>query len=479
MGSGEAEPVTPSLTAPRRRQAGMALLAVLVVLVVIAGSSAAFIWSMNGQQRRAGIRLREAAARSAAEAGVYRALAILETTAPDGSAGRSWRTSGHTEALRGGALERRFSVSVADGPGGTITITSAGGAGGIERRLRARVHLAGPALLSALYGSGIIHLARPPAAFLVVPYGLGIRDRSWVHVAAARGVEFATPDVSINEPRRAFAVDPGPLDAPGGAGNTAAAAAPGPLRFLLGRGASLMIGPDRQPVNVQQLRAYGVPVEGAIIDQDQLPPLPVVDAAYFRALASANTLNDDLNRSAGRYAGDDALSRKSGSVYAHVEFEQLAAYLRSGHAAVLRGVVYLEGGLSLTDGQSLRVVDGSIVAESTVFLGRGATLEVIHTPAARALPGLLVLGDGGLVVTQDAHLRVHGLVYVSRTADIGVGARVDVVGAILANDPEISFRSYGGTVVVRYDPAVLGTPGLDAVEGAPVVAWVATWEEMP
>jgi type II secretory pathway pseudopilin PulG len=472
--------VTPSLTATRRRQAGMALLAVLIVLVVIAGSSAAFIWSMNEQQRRAGIRLREAAARSAAEAGVYRALAILETTAPDGSAGRSWRTSGHTEALRGGALERRFSVSVADGPGGTITITSAGGAGGIERRLRARVHLAGPALLSALYGSGIIHLARPPAAFLVVPYGLGIRDRSWVHVAAARGVEFATPEVSINEPTRVFRVDPGPLDAPGGAGHTAVAASASPLRFLVGRGASLMIGPDRQPVNTQQLRAYGVPVEEANIFQDDLPALPDVNVAYYRALASTNTLNDDLNRSAGRYAGDDALSRKSGSLYTHLEFERLATYLRSQtRPPVLRGVLYLEGGLSLTDGQSLRVIDGAVVAESTVFLDRGARLEVLHTPETRTLPGLLILGDGALAVTREAILRVHGLVYVSRTADIGVGARLDVVGAILANDPEVSFRTYGGTVVVRYDPAVMGTPGLEWAAGTPVIAWVAAWEDLP
>lgn len=463
----------------------MVLVVVLLTLLVMVGSSAAFIWSMNEQQRSAGARLRTSAARAAAEAGVYRALAILETTAPDGSRGRSWRTSGYTEALSGQGLERRFTVSVTGEPDGAIIITSAGEAGGVRRRVRARVHLVGPSLLSALYGSSVVHLARPPAAFLIAPYRSGVRDRSWVHVAAGRAIEFATPDVSINDPRRTLTVDPGPLDVTAGtrAGGVAArpaTAAPGTVRLLLGRGASLLVGPDREPVDVQQLRAFGARVEGATVYRDELPALPVVDAAYYRALAAANTLNDAVNRAAGRYVGDDALSRKSGSDYTHVEFERLAAYLRDERRpAELRGLVYLEGGLSLADGQWLRVSDGAIVAESTVFLGRGATLEVLHSPATRALPGVLVLGDGGLVVTLGGHLRAHGLVYAGGTVDIGVGARVDVVGAILANDPEISFRSYGGTVVVRYDPAVLGTPGLSVPEDAPVIAWVAAWDERP
>jgi hypothetical protein len=49
---------------------------------------------------------------------------------------------------------------------------------------------------------------------------------------------------------------------------------------------------------------------------------------------------------------------------------------------------------------------------------------------------------------------------------------------MLSNDPGISFRNLG-VVVIRYDPAVLGTPGLDVADGAPVVAWVAAWQESP
>jgi hypothetical protein len=114
-----------------------------------------------------------------------------------------------------------------------------------------------------------------------------------------------------------------------------------------------------------------------------------------------------------------------------------------------------------------------------VELAEGASLEIIHSPQTRTLPGLLVLDTGSLVVTQGARLRVHGLVYARKTIDAGKDARVDVVGAVLGDDPESSFRTFGASVVIRYDPAVLGTPGLRAPPHVPIVAWVAAWEELP
>jgi len=33
--------------------------------------------------------------------------------------------------------------------------------------------------------------------------------------------------------------------------------------------------------------------------------------------------------------------------------------------------------------------------------------------------------------------------------------------------------------MIRYEPAVLGTPGLRVPEGVPVVAWVAASEDLP
>ncbi|MGH2669876.1 MAG: hypothetical protein ACRDH5_12320, partial [bacterium] len=152
-------------------EAGMVLLAVLVILVAVGGSSASFIWFMNQQQKRAGDRLRSAAALGAADAGVQRTLAILEGVAPDGSSGRDWRPTGYAETLSMGAFEGRFTISLSEDPEGAIVIDSVGEVGGVTRRVRARVTLASPALLAALFGTGSIWLDRPPAATVIVPAG--------------------------------------------------------------------------------------------------------------------------------------------------------------------------------------------------------------------------------------------------------------------------------------------------------------------
>jgi len=88
------------------------------------------------------------------------------------------------------------------------------------------------------------------------------------------------------------------------------------------------------------------------------------------------------------------------------------------------------------------------------------------------------MDNGVLLLAQDARLRVHGVVYVNGVINLRERTRVDIVGAMLSNDPGISFRSLGA-VVIRYDPAVLGTPGLRVADGAPVVVWVAVWQESP
>jgi hypothetical protein len=120
-----------------------------------------------------------------------------------------------------------------------------------------------------------------------------------------------------------------------------------------------------------------------------------------------------------------------------------------------------------------------LVIESTVLLRGGAALEITHTASTRTLPGILILGNGSLYVTEGARLRAHGLVYANRAIDITDGAAVDIVGAVLGNDAGLSFRNLGSTVIIRYDPAVLGTPGLIVPADAPVVAWIAGWEELP
>jgi hypothetical protein len=142
------------------------------------------------------------------------------------------------------------------------------------------------------------------------------------------------------------------------------------------------------------------------------------------------------------------------------------------------GAVYVAGGVSVPEGQRVQIIDGTLIAEGTVRVARGASLAVTHSAATRALPGVLALDAGGLVVEEDADLRVHGLVLANRVVNIGARAVVDVVGSIWGGDPGLSVRILG-TTIIRYDPAVLGTPALRVPAGSPRLVWVAAWEEIP
>ncbi len=465
---------------PGYREAGVALIAVMVILLLVGGSSATFIWFMNQQQTRAGGQYRSSAAMSLAEAGVHRALAILETVASDDtSLGRSWRPTGHSEIVRVGPFEGRFTLSLTDEPDGSILVTSVGEVAGKIRRLRARVYLTSPALLAALNGASFVRLEGPPATIFVLPYGAGIGDRPWIHIAASQGVWFATTNVSINSPSVPFEASPGPVDSLEGANSATVVQRPGPIRLLLARGADLRLDRDQQRVDIQQLRVMGVYIEGVVLRTEALAALPGFDRAFYQALAATNIDNASLNEAAGRYLGNTELARKPDSFYSPVQFEQLLAYVSTSfHPPRLQGVIYVAGGIALRD-QRLQIVDGSLITENMVHIGRGASLEITHSSATRTLPGLIILDSGSLVVTEGARLRVHGVVYSSQVFNVTDGAQVDIVGSVLSNGRGLSFRNFASTVVIRYDPAVLGTPGLQVPKDAPVVSWVASWEELP
>ena len=463
-----------------RRQQGIALLVVLVILLAVGASSTAFIWFMQQQQMRAGLRYRSAAALAVAEGGVHRALAVIEGTAPEGGAGRTWRPTGYTEALSVGPLPGRFTLTLNDAADGSVTVTSVGEVAGVSRRLRARVVLASPALLAGLFGQSIIRLENQGSATFILPYGAAAENRPWVHMAAGRGIWFATPGVAVNDGLPPSDLAPGPSDPPRIDGSAAVLPRPGPLRILLAADAALMVGPDYRQTDIGQARSMGVAVDGVIRRVASFPAAPSVDRAIYRALASANTVNAALNQAAGEAAANETLARKRDSLYRQEEFQQVLTYLHGGLVPPrLQGVIYVIGGVSLLDAQRLQITDGALIAEHTVELHPGARLEVAHAAATRTLPGLVVLGDGGLFINSEARLQVHGLVHISRLIDVHRGARVDVVGAIVGADPHVSLRSDAAQVVIRYDPATLGTTGLSVPDGSPLVAWVAAWEEVP
>lgn len=461
------------------REEGVALFVVIVVALALAGSSALFIWFMNQQQTRAGTTLRSSAARWAAEAGVYQALSILETVAPDGSAGRAWRPKAYSTALRAGALQGWSTLSLIDDADGAVLIASSGEVAGTIRRLRARVYLTSPALLAALYGTSLIRLEDASSSLVIVPYGAGTAGRPWIHIAAGAGIGIAaTTGSAINDPTSTVDAAPGPVDAPEGPGTGVRLGSLGPVRILLAQRAELTVGPEHHRVGAEQLRAMGMRIDD-VLRTGALPALPEPDRAYLQTLARLNTANADLNAAAGKSAGDKDLALKRDSLYSRGQFERLHLYLQSAFRRPrLDGIIYVTGEVTVSDGQRLTIAEGSLITEGMLRMGRAASLEVTHSASTRRLPGVMVL-DGTLLLTYQARLRAHGLVYASRMIDLWQRSHLDVVGAVAANDQALSFRNIAGAAIIRYDAAVLGTLGMRVASGAPAVAWVAAWEELP
>lgn len=466
--------------APHRGQAGQVLLAVLVILLVVAGSSASFIWFMNRQQSRAGAAYRALAALHLAEAGVYRTLALLEGAwPPEDGAVRPDLPAPRDERVAVGPFMGRLQVSVAAGAGGVLLVTSRGEVGGAARHLRARVTLASPALMAALYAATVVQFARAPAALFILPYGLGFGDRPWFHIAAGQEVSFVQTRVVLNDAAQLPDPFPGPVDPPDRP-RTGPRPAMEPVRILLAADARLRVGEEQSDLTVAELRAAGILLDEALRRVDRLPPLPQVDRDYYGSLATANTANADLNRAAGRFAGDPDLEGKPDSHYTHDQMARLLAYLQTRtQPLALRGVLYVAGRVTIPAGSRVHIADGALIAESTVLVDEGAELRVTHGASARSLPGIITLRNGALIVGKDARLRLHGLVFASRVFDTAPGALVDVVGALVSNDPAIGIRTNAATVVIRYDPAVLGTPGLIPARDGRVIAWLTALEEPP
>ena len=460
------------------RESGQTLLIVLTIMLAVTVSATSFIWYMNQQQTRAGQRYRAVAALHLAQAGLQRALAILESAAPDGTPGAAWRPRDYQEALNVGDLEGHFTLTISDEPDGALLVESDGQVGSVVRRLHARVYLASPAFLAAVAGRSSVRFDGSSGLIAIFPYG-ALPDRPWIHLAAGREVWFGSPDVRLNDGTVSFPVPPGPLElaAPGEGGG--ASPVLDPARLLVGPEAELALGPDRQRVDLQQLRVAGLNVAAQLRRADPFPTLPAVDRGYYRSLAEANAANVEINRVAGRFAGDEILERKEDSLYSAGQFDAVIRYLgtRKDRLA-LHGMIYVTGRVTLPVEAALEITDGALIAENTVTLGERALLRITHTPRTRALPGIILLENGGLLVRPGSRLAVHGLIYTAQTVEIAGEGTVEVVGALASNDPGTSVRSRDATLVIRYDQAVLGTPGLRMPGDGPVSAWVAEWREV-
>lgn len=467
------------LLLPRRGrdEAGQTLLVVLIIMIAVAVSSTSFIWFMNQQQTRAGTRYRAAAAFQVAQAGLRRALAILESTAPDGSPGRDWRPADFSEPVAAGSLEGRYVIAIENHPEWGLLVTSEGQAGGLRRRIRAHVVLAPPALLAGIYASASIRLVGEPASLVITPYG-GFAGRPWVHIAAGGEVWFGSDRIRVNDPAGALPLPPGPIDPLAVIDRPESRPAILPISLLLAGEAPLVLGEARREVDAERLRAAGIGV-AAVHRIDALPPLPEVVRGFYASLAEGNTANAALNRAAGRFSGDHDLEQKEDSRYDAAQMTRLLTYLNSRQPdESLRGAIYVSGRVTVPAGGWLHILDGALVTENTVKVEEEAELRVTHSARTRLLPGIIVLDPGGLVVGRGARLHAHGLVEAAQIIEMLEDATVEVVGAVAARASGLSLRNTGAAILLRYDAAVLATPGLRVRFREPIVAWVATWEEI-
>lgn len=467
------------LSARQAFESGHVLLAVLIMFMAISLSATSFIWFMNQQQTYAGRRYQDVAALYAAEGGIQRVLAALESASQDDGPGRSWRPRDYAEPFESGPLKGRFTVSVEGNGDGSLVVTSEGVVGSATRRLQARVSLASPALLAALYGASVVQFERPTATVVILPYGRTLTTERWVHVAAGEAIRFVDTGASAINAPVTFEVPVGPLEALDRTREGCRAGGLRPARLLLANDAELMVSKGLHRVDLQQLRAQGFHLDGHLIEVDRFPSPPQVDRNFYSSLAAANTANAEINRLAGQRANNRQLAQRRNSLYQPQEMIEILRYDASRRSpTTLRGLIYVAGGLELADGSRLAIVDGALVAERSIFIGEKAELTITHTPQMRTFPGLLVLDQGGLMLDEKAKLKAHGLVYVSRSLDIGQGAVVELVGALLAKDPMLSVRNDGGQILICYDQAVLGTPGLRVGADEPIIAWVSDWREV-
>lgn len=455
----------------------MVLLTVLLVALVVTGVAVSFISFMNQQQSRTGQRYRSKAALTLAEAGIHRAVAIFEGLAPDGSPGRDWRLTDYSEDVSVGPVKGRFTLTVTDEADGAVLVTSVGEIGGVRRGLRARVSLASPAMLAALYGRSDIRLDGPPAATVIVPYGAGAGTRPWTHIAAGQGIWFAGTRVSINRGDAAIPHGAGPIDSlmAGVDGPRLA-----PARLVLATTGDLLVDRDQVTTGIQPLRAMGMNLHSEESRIAAFPEPPEVDRASYQSAARNNTANASFNNAAGDALTDPDLAQKRDSYYTRQQFERLQRFSEAARRPLaFQGIVYVTGGVTVSAQGSLQITDGALITEGSVRLGNQSRLEIVHSGPTRTLPGLIAFENGGLFVGADAQLRVHGVVYTDWLFEAAAGARIVVVGSIVAADLTLSLWNMGASVVIRYDPAVLGTLGLSAPPHSAVIAWIASWEELP
>lgn len=460
-----------------RRQGGQALLMVVVVMMILQVIAWAFLARVNVEQRLAGGSTRSLAALYLAEAGLQKALAMLEDRALPGT-GKNGDLLPYEETLGPGT----FTIERLDaGTDGVVVITVRGDVAGARRRLQAVVRIGPQALAYGLYGQNIVAFDGRSRTYLV-PFHIGWGQRRRVPALAAGGeIRFDSREAALNvfrgqrlPPREGESNDQMLRRASDGTGP-----ASGLVDLVLAGRAQLRAVLTYIPPRLEELRRR---VDELGVRQVMVrPPLaaPSLDVDHYRALAEANTANAAINAAAAAASGHPDLRTKAHSRYSAEELVAIFDYLKRTDRprSVLRGVVFVYGPLDLSGRGTLTITDGTLIVEGDLTIGGGVRLEVRHGPAAWGMPGLVASAvegaqEGSIYIERDAMAVVDGLVLAEGNVEV-LGGLLDVIGAVSAG----SFMNGDGVTVTRYDSRVVATAGLRRADRG--LAEVLSWQELP
>lgn len=444
-----------------RRQEGQALVIVVVAMLVLQAVAGAFISRMHMEQRLAGRSTRDLAALYLAEAGLQKALWLLEERMSDPASYGRWDLP-HQEALGPGTFEIE---EVEHLPGGLIAVVARGEAAGSIRRVKALARVGPEALAYGVYGHLLVGFDGQARTY-VIPCKAGGDCRNGGHLASGGTVRFDGTRAALNDFRGIRL----PLRDGSGRDDQLLKAPPAPdpkfglVDIVLAGGAQLWSGAEQRPVELDELRKR---VQGLGVSSLRVRgplQMPLIDHGYLRALAEANTANRML-------WGATGLRGDTGSRYTEEEFIAILDYLKDSPTRSLRGVVFVEGDVNLEEGTRLTITDGVLVVQGGVEIGAGARLEVRHSSAAWGLPGIVALG-GSIHVRQRSRAVVDGLVLAEQDFYLEGGV-LDAVGAVVARN----FLNRDGIAVVRYSSLVLSTIGLRSTDRGR--AELVSWQKLP
>ncbi len=453
---------------------------VLGVLLVIAIISVAFASLVSVRQRLAGHRYRVLVARYLAEGAVEQALWALENDAQNHIA-----VDGVTHIQAGGILEGKFSVEkIRDEGKGLVSILASGEVGGVLRRVRTTARLSPRILTYALFGNRLIRLEGSEARTYVIPAYPSSACVEGGHLGTSGEIWFRNPGASVNEFTGAVL----PLregDRPDHALVEAAATAEQPNsklgKLTLAGGAVLTIGEAHLPTDARGLRANNIWMGMEVLSIRDSQVLPVVDHDMLRALAQASVANAEINEAVGDQTWP-ALRMKRDSVYEQEDFRHIIQYLAGVPSKPLKGPIYVKGTVTVPEDTIIQLLDGFLAVEGSLTIRAGGHLEVRHSSSSRTFPGIVtMMGEARpLIVQQRGVLIVDGLVYAGGPFDADQGSIIDIVGALMGADARLSIRNHNATLVIRYDPSVLGTVALIRPPGTTnMVAEIVSWEEVP